>query len=80
MIDTASDQPAFPRSYSADGHNGMTLRDWFAGQAMASIPNRSWDHLGKDADIVVAWATLAYAVADAMLQARRLVSTQKEPL
>lgn len=35
--------PAFPvaDSYRVDGqvynHNGMTLRDWFAGQAMASI-------------------------------------------
>ena len=29
--------PAFPRSYAADGHNGMSLRDWFAGQALAGL-------------------------------------------
>ena len=26
--------PAFPR-HAYDGHDGMTLRDWFAGQALA---------------------------------------------
>lgn len=68
-------EPAFPFEYEGDGgqtipHKGMSLRDWFAGQALSSIPNRSWDHLGKDENIVAAWATLAYAVADAMLLAR----------
>lgn len=37
MIDARLDQPAFPRSYSSDGHNGMSLRDWFAGQALAGL-------------------------------------------
>lgn len=67
--------PAFPFEYEGDGgqritHQGMSLRDYFAGQAIASIPVRNWDHLGKDADIITAWAVCAYAVADAMLLAR----------
>ena len=49
---------------------GMSLRDYFAGQALSSIPLRSWDYLSAEGDKVRAWATLAYAVADAMLAAR----------
>jgi hypothetical protein len=51
-------------------HRGMTLRDWFAGQALAGLcaqrdgtGDLSW--LRKDA------VTEAYSIADAMLQARR---------
>lgn len=29
--------PAFPRDHASDGHNGMTLRDYFAGQALVGI-------------------------------------------
>ena len=29
--------PAFPRDHAVDGHNGMTLRDYFAAKAMISI-------------------------------------------
>jgi len=36
-IDNQPDQPAFPRTYIADGHNGMTLRDYFAAQVMAGL-------------------------------------------
>lgn len=52
------------------------LRDCFAGQALSSIPLRSWDYLSSGDDKVRAWATLAYAVADAMLAAR---SPQPDP-
>ena len=63
--------PAFPQGYrEAGGHSGMSLRDWYAGQALSSIPLRSWDYLSAEDDKVRAWATLAYAVADAMLTAR----------
>ena len=27
-------EPAFPRDHAADGHNGMSLRDYFAAKAM----------------------------------------------
>ena len=44
---------------------GMTLRDWFAGQVIASV--KAWhpaDKQGKPA------AVIAYEIADAMLAAR----------
>lgn len=60
---------AFPFP-SVSGHPGMTLRDYFAGQAMAAIPIRSWDHI-SDGDLKIkAWAVAAYAVADEMLKVR----------
>ena len=62
--------PAFPRS-SADhgsyGHSeqdGMTLRDWFAGQALAGIINIMPNEPAKAA------AMAAYMYADAMIAAR----------
>ena len=58
---------AFPRPYTA----GMTLRDYFAGQALASIPLRAWD---DQEDKIAAWAKCAYACADAMLKERAKVS------
>lgn len=53
------------------GTEGMSLRDWFAGQALGSIPLRQWDSTGvPDAEIITRWARCAYAVADAMLAER----------
>lgn len=68
---------AFPNANS----DGMTLRDWFAGQALAgymalrderTFPNKSND---KDIEEWRAWlkkvdAEFLYAMADAMLKAR----------
>jgi hypothetical protein len=45
---------------------GMTLRDWFAGQVIASV--KGWhpaDRRGKSS------AVIAYEIADAMLEARK---------
>lgn len=56
--------PAFPQSLSAEGpFGGMTLRDWFAGQALAGLLTQ-----GK-------WKTeqlarQSYCAADAMLAER----------
>ncbi len=59
--------PAFPVTA---GHRvwseGMTLRDWFAGQALASIAEM---HAGMPID-QNATAKSAYRFADAMLKAR----------
>ena len=65
--------PAFP-SDMLIGHSvkaskpfsGMSLRDWFAGQVIASV--KGWhpaDRRGKSS------AVIAYEIADAMLEARK---------
>lgn len=60
-------------AFPAGTHNGMTLRDVFAGQAMsgwvASFPTLAQAPVTKaNADNV---ANVAYAIADAMLAARK---------
>ena len=46
---------------------GMSLRDWFAGQALAAIP-----HVGCGSDLTLKEiAGEAYNIADAMIAARR---------
>jgi len=63
--------PAFAGHGSAEfqrDHSGMSLRDYFAAQAIAAII------IGNDADVsamTVGAAKDAYAVADAMLEARK---------
>ena len=69
--------PAFPTEYVAQNmygdtapayDHGMSLRDWFAGQAIngivsnAGITNGKWDALAA--------GEIAYRIADAMLKAR----------
>ena len=68
MNDIKNGGPAFPvydDTHMYPTSTGMTLRDWFAGQALAglSIANL-WD---KQEDMITA---LAYRAADAMLAAR----------
>ena len=66
--------PAFPRAGVKDGYgkvvgdaSGMTLRDWFAGQALAGIlANPTIANGTFQAD-----ASDAYAAADAMIEARK---------
>ena len=64
--------PAFPlQSIGPDfppGHAGMTLRDYFAGQALASSDWAAWeDRHGKEALI----AHRCYEIADVMLAKRK---------
>lgn len=67
---TPENPPAFPNhpAIQIDGGPndwiGMTLRDWFAGQAITMCLKDV--SLGFDA-----WAREAYAVADALLAARQ---------
>lgn len=63
--------PAFPndgRIQLGDDYQGMTLRDWFAGQALITLPNIG---CGADLDIDFGTALAAYQIADAMLLARK---------
>lgn len=63
--------PAFPRTVQGwngnlTAYDGMTLRDWFAGQVIASV--KGWhpvDKVGKSA------AVIAYEIADEMIEARK---------
>ena len=54
--------PAFPSSDTQSGYQGMSMRDWFAGQALAgmSIATETHERL----------AAIAYELADAMLKQR----------
>jgi hypothetical protein len=50
------------------GQSGMTLRDYFAGEAVSSIMTAFINNPEKDA--LVQGAELAYMLADAMMKAR----------
>lgn len=76
MCDTKDGGPAFPvrvgerqvgqHETEFDYLPGMSLRDWFAGQAMAGMSaNEYWN-----ATPIGPLAVLAYNTADAMLAAR----------
>jgi len=69
--------PAFPEigniAHNSDWQNesGMTLRDWFAGQALLGIlANPTVRQADKSMSGEEALARTAYAVADAMIKAR----------
>lgn len=62
--------PAFPRSLPSTGDSnryGMSLRDWFAGQALAGLCGGDvWPNSDDGREM----ARRAYLFADAMLKAR----------
>ena len=71
---------AFPMSYHPDGnnadHQGMTLRDWFAGQALTG--ELAANGLGDEGAVKLRspenaslMAARAYHMADAMIRARK---------
>ena len=60
--------PAFPTAGWCDGSKtplGMSIRDWFAGQALVGLLASHTKNLPY-----VAFAAQAYGIADAMLKAR----------
>ncbi len=58
---------AFPRAGDelADAVDGMSLRDWFAGQALAGILSNRCNHASDG--LAANWS---YVIADAMLAER----------
>lgn len=73
MSNTNTGGPAFPNEGGA-GHlwndKGMTLRDYFAAKAMQGLMGRVWGDLPAE-ELFTLWARGAYALADAMLEARK---------
>jgi hypothetical protein len=76
---TKTGGPAFPAEQWSGGdpynHAGMTLRDYFAGQALASgAILKLWiNEYGEDESFnaeVDDWAAIAYSFADAMIAQR----------
>lgn len=70
--------PAFPSRYATKGHyempsDGMSLRDYLAAQALTGCLasptrfHRDGKPVERDAQLM---ATIAYEIADAMIQAR----------
>lgn len=66
---TFDNPPAFPRDSSIHGSNGMSLRDWFAGQAMVGFFASTTRPTTMHPDD----ATWFYTIADAMLAERAKV-------
>lgn len=64
--------PAFPVMDDSDGgmhrHPGMSLRDWFAGQALAGFTSQSGSCFESEIRTRTHWAWL---YADGMLEARK---------
>ena len=69
MTNKPENPPAFPRddtTWGMYGERGMTLRDYFAGQALAGLSSVTSNRaIAPDAI-----ARIAYADADAMLKER----------
>ena len=63
--------PAFPRptTDNSPGHEGMTLRDWFAGQVAAGFATATVAP-GTRVPTATDAAQFAYRVADALLAER----------
>ena len=62
-------QPTTGEQVVREQHNGISLRDWFAGQALAGFCANSDPQLSNaTASAIAKWA---YEIADAMLAARK---------
>lgn len=84
---------AFPMfdQFHGEAHNGMTLRDYFAGQALAGLLAGQEEHFvaggGENLDqwrkrLDGIWAAFCYDMADAMLERRASAQglpVQREP-
>ena len=72
--------PAFPQNLPDDfvwrlpgDPGGMSIRDWFAGQALAGVwAGRETDFVRISAPTTTDVSVACYAIADAMLKARNI--------
>lgn len=73
MSEKPNNPPAFPHEDMHDVRPGMTLRDWFAGQAMTGMLAHSTRYRpreGAPANWHEAIAEEAFQIADALLSHR----------
>lgn len=64
--------PAFPQENDSTGSAGMTLRDYFAGQALAAmLSNPEKDPAKRGSGGIKSFPRHAYDWADAMIEARK---------
>ncbi len=66
--------PAFPDHPNGPGHSGMSLRGWFAGQAMAGMLASFADNGEPGFPADGKMAQWAYEYADAMIVRRTVTS------
>jgi hypothetical protein len=67
-----ANDPAFPSNPDSQLHLGMTLRDYFAAQAMQGlIANLGITGMETARAGAGQYATMCYFIADAMLKARK---------
>jgi hypothetical protein len=68
-------QPTTGEQVVREQYSGLSLRDWFAGQAMENCMKNAFDHFMKGLiagkEIPKYTAINAYIIADAMLAARK---------
>lgn len=69
MGDKKDGGPAFPAMGNTT-YSGMSLRDWFAGQALTGLAPKFHGQLSLDDNHAKWISVFAYAIADAMLSAR----------
>lgn len=69
MAETKDGGPAFPRDERFLGHNGMSLRDWFAAHA-PEMPSKWYGLRPAGEPVMASMAAWRFAFADAMLAAR----------
>ena len=64
--------PAFPVPAPYNGSDrGLNIRDYLAAKALPGLMARNWSHMeGRDEEIMQAWVSSSYAVADLMLLER----------
>jgi hypothetical protein len=74
MNETNTNEPAFPRDHAHQGHNGMTLRDYFAIRILQSLLNNANAVLSHKFNSIEISET-AYTIADKMISERNKVRT-----
>jgi hypothetical protein len=58
------------KAFPTHKEEGMDLRDYFAAKAMQGLMARAWGNASAEI-LFKTWATSAYGLADAMMEARK---------